>query len=151
MCPVLDDIFLNYYLFLLHPTPSSFIPHKSLPSPYLFATGLPPYYDTNVQRMYHKILHEPLRFPKGGNKQISEAAKELIRGLLVRKISDRTGSGPGGAEELKSSKFMKSLSWERVMTRSYEPEFRPPSQSADTDVRNFDAEFTREVLSFTFP
>ena len=28
-------------------------------------TGLPPYYDTNVQRMYHKILHEPLRFPKG--------------------------------------------------------------------------------------
>lgn len=107
-------------------------------------TGLPPYYDTNVQRMYHKILHEPLRFPKGGNKQISEAAKELIRGLLVRKISDRTGSGPGGAEELKSSKFMKSLSWERVMTRSYEPEFRPPSQSSDTDVRNFDAEFTRE-------
>ena len=28
-------------------------------------TGLPPYYDTNVQRMYHKILHEPLKFPKG--------------------------------------------------------------------------------------
>jgi serum/glucocorticoid-regulated kinase 2 len=28
-------------------------------------TGLPPFYDTNVQRMYHKILHEPLRFPKG--------------------------------------------------------------------------------------
>jgi hypothetical protein len=27
-------------------------------------TGLPPFYDTNVQRMYHKILHEPLRFPK---------------------------------------------------------------------------------------
>ena len=26
--------------------------------------GRPPYYDTNVQRMYHKILHEPLRFPK---------------------------------------------------------------------------------------
>ena len=30
------------------------------------------------------------------------------------------------------------------MTKSYEPEFRPPSQSSDTDVRNFDAEFTRE-------
>eukprot|EP01037_Dinobryon_pediforme_P019016 gene19016-19362_t len=27
-------------------------------------TGLPPFYDTNVQRMYHKILHDPLRFPK---------------------------------------------------------------------------------------
>ncbi len=28
-------------------------------------TGLPPFYDTNVQRMYHKILHDPLKFPKG--------------------------------------------------------------------------------------
>jgi serum/glucocorticoid-regulated kinase 2 len=28
-------------------------------------TGLPPFFDTNVQRMYHKILHDPLRFPKG--------------------------------------------------------------------------------------
>ena len=71
-------------------------------------SGLPPYYDTNVQRMYHKILHEPLRFPKGGNKQISEPAKELIRGLLVRKISDRIGSGPGGADELKNSKASQS-------------------------------------------
>lgn len=26
--------------------------------------GLPPFYDTNVQRMYHKILHDPLKFPK---------------------------------------------------------------------------------------
>jgi serum/glucocorticoid-regulated kinase 2 len=31
---------------------------------YEMLTGLPPFYDTNVQRMYHKILHEPLRFPK---------------------------------------------------------------------------------------
>ena len=28
-------------------------------------TGLPPYYDTNMQRMYHKILFDPLKFPKG--------------------------------------------------------------------------------------
>lgn len=27
-------------------------------------TGLPPFYDTNVQTMYHKILHDPLKFPK---------------------------------------------------------------------------------------
>ena len=87
-------------------------------------TGLPPYYDTNVQRMYHKILHEPLRFPKGNtpmryyfkvyffNKhnlsipsdlyeyncislttfvtgerlQMSEQAKDLLRGMLERKV-----------------------------------------------------------------
>ena len=47
-------------------------------------SGLPPYYDTNVQRMYHKILHEPLRFPKSseGKVPLSDKAKEIYRGLL---------------------------------------------------------------------
>lgn len=31
---------------------------------YEMLTGLPPFYDTNVQRMYHKILHDPLKFPR---------------------------------------------------------------------------------------
>jgi serine/threonine protein kinase len=35
---------------------------------YEMLCGLPPYYDTNVQRMYHKILHAPLKFPKSDNK-----------------------------------------------------------------------------------
>ena len=59
-------------------------------------TGLPPFYDTNVQRMYHKILHEPLRFPKTEGRQLSEDARDLIRGLLDRKVSARKGSGPTG-------------------------------------------------------
>jgi len=67
---------------------------------YLFCTqmltGLPPFYDTNVQRMYHKILHEPLRFPKTEGRQLSEDARDLIRGLLDRKVSARKGSGPTG-------------------------------------------------------
>ena len=41
--------------------------------------GLPPYYDTNVQRMYHKILHEALRFPKGdGKQQVSDSVSVII-------------------------------------------------------------------------
>ena len=54
-----------------------------------FICGLPPFFDTNVQRMYTKILNEPLRFPKGV--VISEAAKELVRGLLERNIMERVG------------------------------------------------------------
>ena len=34
---------------------------------YEMMCGLPPYYDTNVQRMYHKILHAELKFPKPKN------------------------------------------------------------------------------------
>lgn len=105
-------------------------------------TGLPPFYDTNVQRMYHKILHEPLRFPKGEGRQVGEDAKDLLRGLLERQILGRTGSR--GADELKSGRFLSVLDFARIMNRGYEAEFIPPIATSETDVRNFDAEFTRE-------
>lgn len=52
-------------------------------------TGLPPFYDTNVQRMYHKILHEPLRFPKGEGRQLTEDARYGVKGV---KESNHDGS-----------------------------------------------------------
>lgn len=107
-------------------------------------TGLPPFYDTNVQRMYHKILHEPLRFPKGEGRQMSDEAKDLLRGLLERIVATRTGSGPTGANELKRSRFFSALDFNKVMSKSYEAEFRPPAMTSQTDVRNFDKEFTSE-------
>jgi serum/glucocorticoid-regulated kinase 2 len=111
---------------------------------YEMLTGLPPFYDTNVQRMYHKILHDPLKFPKGDKQQLSEPARDCLRGLLERRVAARLGSGPTGAEEVKRSSFFSSLDWVKVLAKEYTPEFRPPAASSDTDVRNFDAEFTSE-------
>jgi len=108
-------------------------------------TGLPPFYDTNVQRMYHKILHETLRFPKSENRQVSDAAKETLRGLLERMVSSRLGSGVTDVDELKRSAFFRTLDFEAVMKLEYEPEFKPPAQKSETDVSNFDEEFTKEV------
>jgi serum/glucocorticoid-regulated kinase 2 len=107
-------------------------------------TGLPPYYDTNVQRMYHKILHEPLRFPKGERLQLNEPAKDLLKGMLERKVSDRLGCGGGGATDMKRAAFFAPLDFHRVLALGYEPEFKPPAASSLTDVQNFDAEFTSE-------
>ena len=107
-------------------------------------TGLPPYYDTNVQRMYHKILHEPLRFPKGERLQLNEPAKDLLKGMLERKVSDRLGCGMNGASEIKRAAFFAPIDFNKVLSLSYEPEFKPPAASSLTDVRNFDAEFTSE-------
>ena len=49
---------------------------------YEMICGLPPFYDTNVQRMYHKILHAPLRFPSN----LTKEAKDCLHGLLQRKV-----------------------------------------------------------------
>mmetsp|Transcript_12300 Transcript_12300/g.18637 ORF Transcript_12300/g.18637 Transcript_12300/m.18637 type:complete len:391 (+) Transcript_12300:63-1235(+) len=112
---------------------------------YEMLCGLPPFYDTNVQRMYHKILHNELKFPKSNSgRQVSAAAKNILTGLLERKVADRLGSGPTDAAELKQTEFLSVLDFDRVMDKGYEPEFRPPAQRDESDVRNFDKEFTEE-------
>ena len=80
---------------------------------YEMLCGLPPFYDTNVQKMYHKILCAPLRFPS----YLSDEAKDILRGLLQRKVEERLGSGPGGTSEVKAADFFKSLDFDRVMAK----------------------------------
>ena len=76
--------------------------------------------------------------------QLSEQAKDLLRRMLERKVSDRLGCGPGGATELKRAPFLSSLDFNRVLTGGYKAEFTPPASTSQTDVRCFDPEFTSE-------
>ena len=101
--------------------------------------GLPPFYDKDQEVMKRRIVSQPLTFTKGVT--ISEPAKELIRGLLDRKVDSRIGS-VGGANDLKSSKFFESLNFNRVMAKQYEPEFRPSPLRFFKDIRNYPVEFT---------
>jgi len=60
-------------------------------------------------------------------------------------VSARLCSGPTGAEELKKTSFFSNLDFRKVYDKEYTPEFRPPRPTNETDVRNFDYEFTSEV------
>ncbi len=68
----------------------------------------------------------------------------MLRGLLERRVSARLCSGPTGCEELKKTSFFSSLDFRKVYDKEYTPEFRPPRATSETDVRNFDYEFTSE-------
>ena len=70
--------------------------------------------------------------------------KDLLKGLLERRVADRLGSGEGDAQELYQSEFLSSLDIDRVLNKEYTPEFVPPAMRFDTDVRNFEREFTDE-------
>ena len=104
---------------------------------YEMLTGLPPYYDEDVPKMYKKILQAPLRFPDGFDKD----AKDLLIGLLSRDPSRRLGRN--GAQEIKDHPFFRQLSWRRLMMKGYIPPFKPPVSSA-MDTSNFDQEFTKD-------
>jgi len=127
---------------------------------YEMMTGLPPFYDENVNTMYQRILHDPLKFPEppshshsngngNGNGSSSNAgegmtleAKSIMTGLLQREPSKRLGAG--GSEEIKRHPFFaRWIDWNKLSQKQITPPFKPSVVSA-MDVANFDAEFTSE-------
>ncbi|KAJ2776847.1 Serine/threonine-protein kinase [Coemansia javaensis] len=104
---------------------------------YEMLTGLPPFYDENVNEMYRRILEDELVFPD----DMGNRAKSLLRGLLQRDPRRRLGNN--GAAEIKSQPFFAEINWDYLIGKQYEPPFKPSVASA-VDTSNFDEEFTAE-------
>eukprot|EP01111_Echinosteliopsis_oligospora_P001109 TRINITY_DN1149_c0_g1_i1.p1 TRINITY_DN1149_c0_g1~~TRINITY_DN1149_c0_g1_i1.p1 ORF type:complete len:463 (-),score=105.15 TRINITY_DN1149_c0_g1_i1:116-1378(-) len=104
---------------------------------YEMLTGLPPFYAQNVNVMYQKILGSELRFPSF----ISEDAKSILEGLLIREPADRLGSN--GGDEVKKHPWFSDIDWKKLYNKEIEPEFKPKVKSAD-DTSQIDPQFTRE-------
>ncbi|KAF9787801.1 Pkinase-domain-containing protein [Thelephora terrestris] len=106
---------------------------------YEMLTGLPPFYDENVNIMYQRILSDPLNFPP----DISSEAKSVMTGLLQRDPKRRLGNH-GGDEIKKHPFFARYIDWSRLMAKKIQPPFKPSVESV-LDVANFDSEFTNEM------
>ncbi|KAL0576487.1 Serine/threonine-protein kinase [Marasmius crinis-equi] len=105
---------------------------------YEMMTGLPPFYDENVNTMYQRILTDPLNFPP----DMSSEAKSVMTGLLQRDPAKRLGAN--GGEEIKRHPFFaKYIDWNRLLAKGYAPPFKPAVESV-LDVANFDPDFTNE-------
>ncbi|KAI0646275.1 Pkinase-domain-containing protein [Trametes meyenii] len=105
---------------------------------YEMMTGLPPFYDEDVNIMYQRILSDPLLFPP----DMPPDAMSVITGLLQRDPAKRLGAN--GAEEIKRHPFFsKHVDWHRLIAKKIQPPFKPTVESV-LDVANFDAEFTGE-------
>ena len=97
-----------------------------------------------MQRMYDNILHMELVWRGPLSTAAHEDTRSIIGSMLQRKVEDRLGCGEEGAAEIKAHPFFaEPFSFEKVFNREYTPEFIPPNKD-ETDVSNFDAEFTNE-------
>lgn len=73
-------------------------------------TGLPPFYDENVNVMYQRILTDPLLFPH----DMPPDAKSVMVGLLQRDPTRRLGAN--GADDIKRHPFFsKHIDWNRYI------------------------------------
>ncbi|EPY49778.1 AGC/AKT protein kinase Gad8 [Schizosaccharomyces cryophilus OY26] len=105
---------------------------------YEMITGLPPFYDENLNEMYRKILQDTLRFPDN----IDKDGRNLLCGLLTRSPEKRLGSR--GAQEIKNHPFFADIDWKKLCAKKIQPPFKPSVDSA-IDTSNFDSEFTSEI------
>lgn len=100
-------------------------------------TGLPPFYDEDHTTMYRKILQNPLTFPDFLAQH--RDAVDLLTKLLQKDPSKRL-SDP---KIIKSHAFFKDIDWNKLLTKSYLPPFKPNVESL-LDTSNFDQDFTSE-------
>lgn len=108
-------------------------------------TGLPPFYDENVNTMYKAILSDDIEFPSS----MSPEVVDFITKLLDRNPSTRLGGGDSDVEEIKKHPFFAMLDWKAVYEKKYQPEWLPPIAD-ETDVSLFDEEFTGETPAYSF-
>eukprot|EP00466_Bigelowiella_natans_P015116 jgi/Bigna1/33336/e_gw1.2.24.1 len=89
---------------------------------YEMICGLPPFYSTNVHKMYTKILMAKLKFPN----HLPEEARNFLGGLLDRDPKKRLGAKSG--KEVKEHKFFDGIDFGKLLKKEIEPPFKPKHQ-----------------------
>ena len=75
--------------------------------------------------LFKNIKTANLKYPS----ILSHNAVSLLKSLFVKDPNDRLGSGPKGAEEIKSHSFFKSIDWKIILNRKIKPPFLPKVNS----------------------
>lgn len=105
---------------------------------YEMLTGTTPFYDeAGPLAMYEKIVNAPVTYPDF----VSDAARDLIGGLLQKKEAKRIGVLNGGAAVIKQHPFFNGFDWNTLVARTLPAPFLKPLKSK-FDLSHF-AEFTR--------
>ncbi|XP_057388008.1 serine/threonine-protein kinase Sgk3 isoform X5 [Balaenoptera acutorostrata] len=105
--------------------------------------GLPPFYCRDVAEMYDNILHKPLSLRPG----VSLTAWSILEELLEKDRQNRLGAKEDFLE-IQNHPFFESLSWTDLVQKKIPPPFNPNVAGPD-DIRNFDAAFTEETVSYS--
>lgn len=111
---------------------------------YEMLVGLPPFYSTNTEEMYHKIQNDKLRFPS----YMGIRARSIICGLLHRSPYFRLGTGENHSsnpQNVKNHPFFEGIDWSRLCQREYQPPY-VPNVSHVYDLQNIDPQFVNEPL-----
>ena len=87
---------------------------------YEMLTGLPPFFSSDRQTMFTRILQDPLPLPS----YLSPAVCELLEGLMAKDAFTRLGS-KGGVNEVKAVQWLAGVPWDRLLRKQCKPPLVP--------------------------
>ncbi|KAM9293823.1 ribosomal protein S6 kinase alpha-5 isoform 4-T4 [Gastrophryne carolinensis] len=108
---------------------------------YELLTGASPFTVDGEKNSQAEISKRILRNDPPYPPEMSEAVKDLIRGLLMKDPKKRSGCGPEGSDEIKQHEFFKIMNWDDLAAKKVPAPFKPVIKD-ELDVRNFAEEFT---------
>lgn len=111
---------------------------------YEMMCGRLPFYNRDPEVLFELILMEDIRFPR----TLSESAKSLLNGLLIKNPKQRLGGGEEDSEEIKRHSFFVSLNWQDLMDKKIPPPWKPDIRS-DLDTKYIPEEFANEPVELT--
>ncbi|KAF9330826.1 Serine/threonine kinase [Linnemannia elongata] len=107
---------------------------------YEMLLGRAPFSGEEEDDIYDSILEDEPLYPQGFGRH----EQALLQSLLVKVPTNRLGSGPTDAEEIKAHAYFRNVNFDDVYHKRIRPPFLPKVTSK-TDVSNFDTEFTSET------
>jgi serine/threonine protein kinase len=99
-------------------------------------TGLPPFYSTDTQQMYKKILQAPLVIPEGTNPHLSQLLVQLLERDPAKRLID--------PKKMKANGFFSGINWQKLLEKDITPPYIPPVKSKE-ETGQFDPVFTSEA------
>lgn len=100
----------------------------------------PPFTADNRKKTIETILKGKINLPA----YLTPDARDLIRRLMKRQVSQRLGSGIADAEAIKSHQFFKLVNWDDVINRRLEPPIKPVLVSASTPLHRLSSTETND-------
>lgn len=113
---------------------------------YEMMCGRLPFYNRDHEILFELILMEDIRFPK----TLSENAKSLLGGFLMKDPKRRLGGSEEDVKDIMRHPFFESVNWEDLVEKKLTPPWKPDVKS-EADTKYIPEEFLHETLALTPP
>ena len=102
--------------------------------------GIPPFYSTDVQKMYKRTIIRKLKFKKYCS--VSKNCEDFLSGLLMKNPEKRLGAMADSLEVM-SHPWFDDFDWTSLMNKTLVPDYNPMEKTKNWE-DNFDPCFTNE-------